>query len=121
MIVFGLFFLVPVLDVVKDLLFVDVRHAVVLSQLVGVERLSTAGFPGDCDLERLEAALLAEFLFDALDVGSQATLAVPLEAALIAGTFLSLTVLSCTLLVRDENLGWLRFYVQHYELLPVEV
>ena len=77
----GFFLFVPVLDVVKDLLFVDVGDAIVLGELLGEERLATAGLARDGNLEGLQAALLAELVFDALDVHSQTALAVPVEAA----------------------------------------
>ena len=118
-----LFLFVPVLNVVEDLLFVNVRHTVVLGKLSSVEGLATAGFARDANLEGLEATLLAELLLDSLDVGGEAVLAVPLEATIVTGTFLSLTL---TFFISSgrfghENFGGECFYVQHDELLPVQV
>ena len=105
-VVFGLFLFIPVLNVVQDLLLVDVRHAVVLGELLSVERLATARLARDGDLKWLEAALLAELLLDPLDVCSETALAVPLEATIVPSSFLAFAfaVFSCATLIRHEDL-----------------
>jgi len=116
----SLLLFVPVLDVVKDLLFVDVGDAIVLGELLGEERLATAGLARDGNLEGLQAALLAELVFDPLDVHSQTALAVPVEAA-FAQISLSFAFLTGALLLGDEDLRRLDLDAQHNEALPIEV
>lgn len=121
-VILSLFLFIPVLDVMEDLLLMNVRHTIVLSQLGCIEGLSTAWFARDSNLEWLEATLLAELLLDALDVGSEAVLTVPLETTLITFTFFGAFALFSTAFdIGYENLRWKRLNVQHYELLPVEV
>ena len=93
------------MDVVKDLLLVNVRNIVMLGQLSGIERLARARSTRDGDLEWLEASLLAKLLLDALNVGSQSTLAVPLEAAFVFLGRCLFPFLS-TFFLRDEDLRW---------------
>lgn len=71
------------LNVFKDLFGVDVRHVVVLGELLTEERFSSAGFANEGGLEGLEAALLAELLFDKLNVDGKATFAVPVEVSFL--------------------------------------
>ena len=106
------------LDVVQDLLFVDVGNAVVLGELLREERLTGARLARDSDFERLEAALLAELVLDTLNVGSEATLAVPVEAAFAFSTAsFGLSIA----LGRNEDLRGLRFNVEHNKALPIQI
>lgn len=73
----------PVLNVFKNLFGVDMGHVVVLGQLLAEEGFSSAGFANEGGLEGLEAALLAELLFDQLNVGGEATFAVPVEVSFV--------------------------------------
>lgn len=84
-------FLVPVLDFAQHGLQVDMRDVEVLSELLPVERFSSTWWPSDEDLYRLETALLAEFFFHQLDVGSEAILAVPVEVRACISAFFAFT------------------------------
>lgn len=83
-----LLLLVPVLDLLKHVLKVNVRHIVVLSQLMAIKGFACARGASDEDLHWLEPALLAELGLNSLDVGRETRLAVPVEVYLV--TFLTL-------------------------------
>jgi hypothetical protein len=87
-----LLLLVPVLNVRKHLLLVDVRNTVVLGHLSCVERLARARLAVDSYLEGLETTFFAELLLDALDVDSKTGLAMPLEATSVITAFISLSL-----------------------------
>lgn len=77
--------MVPVREVGKQLLHVDVWHVVVLSELLSKEGLARAGRSSHEHFDGLEASLLLELLLDYLDVLSKTFLAVPLQLNQVLG------------------------------------
>ena len=71
---------VPVQQVVKELLHVDVRDVVVLTELGAEVGLATGWRTSDEDLHRSKVPRLLELLLHRLDVGSKTIFTVPLEA-----------------------------------------
>ena len=108
------------LNIVENLLLVNVRDTVVLGELSSVEAFSSARFTGDCDFERLETALFAEFFLHSLDIGCESTLAMPLEATFLLSFFLLFTLFLLGAL-RDKYGRGFRLDIEHHELLPVQV
>ena len=119
MVVDSLFLLVPMLNIVQNLLLVDMWNSVVLGQLCAIERLTTTRFACNCDFKRLQASLFAELVLDLLYIRSQSTLAVPLEASFFF--LLLLNLFTWGRLRRDKDRRWLGLDVQHDELLPVKM
>lgn len=107
------FFLVPVLDFAQHGLQVDMRDIEMLSQLLSVERFSRTWWPSDEDLHRLETALLAEFFFHQLDVGSEAILAVPVEVRAGISTFFAFTSTS------HEKRARFNLEIEHQRNTPI--
>jgi hypothetical protein len=77
--VVSLLLMIPVLEVGKKLLHVDVWNIVVLGQLLTKEALSSTRRASHKDLNRLEASLLFELLLDNLNVFSEPLFAVPVK------------------------------------------
>jgi len=59
----------------------NMRHIVVLGQLLRIEALASEWLANNCDLEGLQVALLAELVLHLLDICSETTLAEPFEVA----------------------------------------
>ena len=91
-----------------------------LGELSSVEALSSAWFTGDCNFERLETALFAEFFLHSLDIGSESALAMPLEATFFLLFFLLFTLFLLGAFRYKYGRG-LRLDVEHHEFLPVQV
>ena len=68
LVVFSLFFLVPVLDVLEHLLEINMRHVVVLRKLGGEVRFAGTRLAGDESLERLQATDFTELFLYELNV-----------------------------------------------------
>ena len=118
----SLLLFVPVLDVMEHLLFVDMRHTIVLCKLGSEECFTAARLASDRNFERLKAALFAELLLHLLDVGGKTTLAMPFESTVITITFTTFLFILVTLFfLGHEDLRWPRLDIEHDEALPVEV
>lgn len=99
----------------------DMRHVIVLSQLLRIEALACEWFAEDGNLEGLQVALLAKFVFNLLDICSEATFAEPFEVScvLLTSVFFVFTALAC--IARHKECRRLCFYVEEEELAPVKV
>jgi hypothetical protein len=100
---------------------VDMRHIVVLGQLLRVEALAREWFAEDGNLEGLQVALLAEFVLHLLDICSEATLAEPFEVACVLLTSVFFVFGALPGISRHKECGRLRLYVEEKELAPVKV
>lgn len=107
-----LLLLVPGEDLLDQPGHVDVRHVVVLSELLRVKTLASARRTLDDDLDRAQASLLLEFLLDEVDASRKARLAEPinLNEVLILGGFFS-----CWLLTLS-HWWWIIFHEQFTRL-----
>ena len=98
----------------------NVRHVVVLSELLGVEGLASERLSDNSDLEWLEVTFFAELVLHLLDVGSEATLAEPFEVASVLSR-LVITFSLITSIGGDKEGGWFRLDVHQEEFTPVEI
>ena len=65
---FSLLLTVPVLNVFKNLLFVNVGDSIMGGKLFGEVGFARARFAGNCDFEWFETSFLTEFILDLLNV-----------------------------------------------------
>ena len=71
--------MVPHEKLLEELLHVNVRNVVVLSYLLGVERLASTGWAHDQDFDWSEIALFCKFGFDEVDLFRETRLAQPIH------------------------------------------
>jgi hypothetical protein len=71
--------LVPLEQLLQELLHVDVRDVVVLSDLLGVEGFASTGWSHYQDLDRPEVALFCKLGLDEVDLLGQTWLAEPVH------------------------------------------
>lgn len=73
----------PVLDIVKHLLSVDVGHIVVFGKFLAEERFTSTGLANQSGLKGLKTTLLAELFLYELNIGSKSSFAVPVEVSFL--------------------------------------
>ena len=118
--IFFTFGFIEVLDIVEHGTSMNVRHVVVLSELLGVEGLASERLSDNSDLEWLEVTFFAELVLHLLDVGGEARLAEPFEVTSVLSR-LVITFSLITSIGGDKEGGWFRLDVHQEEFTPVEI